>query len=651
VNRTEWLLRNVEARALEPVAAFWVGPGSQNAAVRLGAFLGEPEAGAKLVEGLSPAAQALLAMLVEVPRVANAAIFEGEATRLVGAAWADATNEIARRHLLFESRHPWDPEAPHEMFVLQPFREALQDELGGLLAATEPFDRPPDGPEEASAADPTFEIVVTLSAIETLQPRLTGDRLYKKAAEKMAALLGSSIADAEDARRRLTALGLSNRAGERARISWQAAEAFAELSPMARTRRALLARWNSFEWRTIVAAAGAWVPEERFARPWRLQFRTRGANPWKTADAQWRGIRERLSWTEAETRELGGHRHHRLRPGWAASLRAQAGGGRIYAQANFEVIAPRDAPLADLLLLARICELRRADAAATYAITADSVRRAARAGLTPDRVLPRLAAASASGVPDNVARAVRDWAGEVGHVTIERALLLRFDDERIAARARAELGEMVRSVAPAVLAADLEHEGAVRAALSRSGLGPREGEEGDGAFPASYLEPETPLGLSIPPARLDAVRAARIAEARAGVPPGGRTRARLPKLRSGLLVQDDPAACAEADPLVVALLDRAVQLRADVVLQDADGTPWRIRAETLAAEEDGWTFCGMDTDTQDQVELDAADVVHAEILLGTARTPGRNDPCPCGGGSKFKHCCLGRLDARQSAGG
>ena len=27
------------------------------------------------------------------------------------------------------------------------------------------------------------------------------------------------------------------------------------------------------------------------------------------------------------------------------------------------------------------------------------------------------------------------------------------------------------------------------------------------------------------------------------------------------------------------------------------------------------------------------------------REPGRNDPCPCGSGRKYKHCCLKAIDA------
>jgi uncharacterized protein YecA (UPF0149 family) len=30
----------------------------------------------------------------------------------------------------------------------------------------------------------------------------------------------------------------------------------------------------------------------------------------------------------------------------------------------------------------------------------------------------------------------------------------------------------------------------------------------------------------------------------------------------------------------------------------------------------------------------------------TAPTVGRNDPCPCGSGKKYKNCCLGRSSPR-----
>src|SRR5205814_8072107 len=33
----------------------------------------------------------------------------------------------------------------------------------------------------------------------------------------------------------------------------------------------------------------------------------------------------------------------------------------------------------------------------------------------------------------------------------------------------------------------------------------------------------------------------------------------------------------------------------------------------------------------------------------SATAPRRNDPCPCGSGRKFKHCCLDRHTAEDSA--
>ena len=31
-----------------------------------------------------------------------------------------------------------------------------------------------------------------------------------------------------------------------------------------------------------------------------------------------------------------------------------------------------------------------------------------------------------------------------------------------------------------------------------------------------------------------------------------------------------------------------------------------------------------------------------EPIRNAGKRPGRNDPCPCGSGKKYKHCCLGR---------
>jgi uncharacterized protein YecA (UPF0149 family) len=38
--------------------------------------------------------------------------------------------------------------------------------------------------------------------------------------------------------------------------------------------------------------------------------------------------------------------------------------------------------------------------------------------------------------------------------------------------------------------------------------------------------------------------------------------------------------------------------------------------------------------------LDAEDEVFCPLCAGGEHGPGRNDPCPCGSGRKYKKCCL-----------
>jgi hypothetical protein len=60
-----------------------------------------------------------------------------------------------------------------------------------------------------------------------------------------------------------------------------------------------------------------------------------------------------------------------------------------------------------------------------------------------------------------------------------------------------------------------------------------------------------------------------------------------------------------------------------------------------------WVRSVMDKDVLDLLRRRASEmkqqVVAAPVRQATATpTPGRNDPCPCGSGRKFKHCCLGK---------
>jgi uncharacterized protein YecA (UPF0149 family) len=41
-------------------------------------------------------------------------------------------------------------------------------------------------------------------------------------------------------------------------------------------------------------------------------------------------------------------------------------------------------------------------------------------------------------------------------------------------------------------------------------------------------------------------------------------------------------------------------------------------------------------------DVTPAPITYAEPVRNPLRNVGRNDPCPCGSGKKFKKCCLGK---------
>jgi hypothetical protein len=79
------------------------------------------------------------------------------------------------------------------------------------------------------------------------------------------------------------------------------------------------------------------------------------------------------------------------------------------------------------------------------------------------------------------------------------------------------------------------------------------------------------------------------------------------------------------------------------VFEDAGLGPFESTLETLAE----WEW-GEDTDFEmgeygeelDNEEALGADIATSDPVVNPFRDVGRNDPCPCGSGKKFKKCCL-----------
>ncbi len=70
----------------------------------------------------------------------------------------------------------------------------------------------------------------------------------------------------------------------------------------------------------------------------------------------------------------------------------------------------------------------------------------------------------------------------------------------------------------------------------------------------------------------------------------------------------------------------------------------RVRNEKRLAEvaricnEHGWIFiAGLEPDKPEDIS-DLEKMLHPTRPEVVEQTPGRNDPCPCGSGKKYKHC-------------
>ncbi len=56
-------------------------------------------------------------------------------------------------------------------------------------------------------------------------------------------------------------------------------------------------------------------------------------------------------------------------------------------------------------------------------------------------------------------------------------------------------------------------------------------------------------------------------------------------------------------------------------------------------EENGWRYT-IDLQPERPEDITALDLLLNPVKTETAeKTPGRNDPCPCGSGKKYKKCC------------
>jgi hypothetical protein len=415
----------------------------------------------RLVARLGVEAAVPLAILAEAPAGIPLATLVYETVALIGSAAQQAIERVAG--LMFESR-AYDYRfyaRGQPLFLLPaPLAHWLRPAVAGVLRAGDP----PPPPSQASAtpaADLGWREVMALAAVATVRPRVTSGRLFKKDQERLVALLapaglGEPMEVTIERLRALRLLRLVFEDAGRLEPRWRAASAWAEqpASERLRQRLALMHR-TSTVWPVLAAAGGAWVDEVHLARQFRLA-RQIAPEPGPTPSIRERGwVLERdrtlATWPEVERTVHGGHPFWRIRPALAAAV-DRAAGGRAHVQPDFEIVAPPEMALTDLLFLARVADLRRPDVVATFALTSGSARRAAGQGVTATTICAGLAALAAHGVPPALARAIRDWTGDIGRCTVRSVALVTFDDTALADRAAAVLGPDAERVSPVCFA-------------------------------------------------------------------------------------------------------------------------------------------------------------------------------------------------------
>ncbi len=92
--------------------------------------------------------------------------------------------------------------------------------------------------------------------------------------------------------------------------------------------------------------------------------------------------------------------------------------GRVVVQPNFEIVVVGDVPLPLLFQLGEVAVLAQADRAIAFQITRESVFAALAAGWTGDQIQHLLSKASATPLPQNVVRSLRDWAAAQEQIVI-----------------------------------------------------------------------------------------------------------------------------------------------------------------------------------------------------------------------------------------
>lgn len=146
---------------------------------------------------------------------------------------------------------------------------------------------------------------------------------------------------------------------------------------------------------------------------------------------RWTRLLAALGWMERRTSQGVMFLRWRMDPAYS-QVPSQPPDAAIYVQPDLEVIVPPEASFGDRWLLELIAERVSLDVVSTYRVTRSSCVRAGEAGYTRASVSGWLEDASGAPLPEPAARALEDWFGRIGRLSIADAKLLRAESAELA---------------------------------------------------------------------------------------------------------------------------------------------------------------------------------------------------------------------------
>ncbi|WP_433946836.1 helicase-associated domain-containing protein [Paenibacillus sp. SN-8-1] len=169
--------------------------------------------------------------------------------------------------------------------------------------------------------------------------------------------------------------------------------------------------------------------------------------------------------------------------------------GRFYVQPDFEIFVPSDVSYL-LRWELELCTLGVTyDAMSVYKLSRESAAIALEQGRTPSDLEVFLDKWAASGIPDNVRNALRQWGSELGRTSLEERVLLRCSDEEAAEMiSRYEGGQSrLERIGPLDFIVNQKDLKEIHKVLNHLNLTPRKSFQPKSAMIYPRLDPDLPI--------------------------------------------------------------------------------------------------------------------------------------------------------------